>query len=638
MNPTTPQPYAIDYTGSGLDPKLASGGNYATKDGVSYNAPTFAPSSATPAVQPASPVTALSSSNGASAIDQHIADHSKDVAALSTYQQPNNTPAPTPATPTAITAAEAQAAGVDLTKYTYDPATKTYSPSPLADAAGSAQYESDKKAINDAFASQIASMDSATAALMASIHGIYSARIADQQEANRRELATFNTGNVRFGTDRYAPGTAAGILTADERVGLDRINKIATEEANMIAQANQSLQDKKYAAFVQQRNELASLRKERLDTLTKLKDDAYKAQQDKIKNDLDAKIHSDTVSYQDKQLAIQQAQLDETVRKDKAAELQKAADLKIKQDAANLISGAMTTPVVKTNGVVNPADQQKFLSAYTPLMQTTIKGIADYSIDPNAASKRAGVGLTPLQLETIAKAYNPDYRAGQYQAVSSFLKSWASGGNNSVVQSANTVVQHFAELANDVDKLGNVPSGSLGPFTTSYNNFNQWLNEGKSNPAVYKYKQTAVLVATELAKIMKNGSGSNAAPTTEEIDHQLNIMTAGLSPDTAKALIENGISLMGDRLNTARENYANVVGVPPNQVLFPSAKAALEELKGKGYNVDLSSLDPSPLANVSDADLITGIASPSAATSTPSQYFNGLLDIINAPAPADATQ
>ncbi len=598
------------------------------------------------------PVSSLNSGNGATAIDSAVTAHNADMAKIPPPTT-STTPAPTSSTVNdtlktqgGISLDEANLAKPDLTNYTYDPSTKYFMPKTTSadQTAVNTQYENDKKTINDAFAGQVAGMDAATQQLMQSIQGIYTARIADQQEANRRELATFNTMNTRYGTTRYAPGVAQGVLTADERVGLDRIQKIATEEASLVAQAQQSLTDKKYSAFVQQRNELNDLRKEKVTTLTKLQDNAYKVQQDnykkaqdKITNDLNAKIHSDTVSYQDKQQAISEAQLSETVRKDKMAEAQKAADLKVKTDAANLISGAMASPVTKTNGIINPADQTKFLSSYTPAMQTQIKAVADYSIDPNSASKRVGAGISPLQLETLAKAYNPDYKAGNYKAISSFLTSWASGGNNSVVQSANTAIQHFGELANFADKLGNAPAGDLGPLTSQYNTVKQWAKQGAQDSNVLNFKQTAVLAATEMAKLVKNGSGSNAAPGEDEIRAQLETLTAGLSPDTAKSVIGNDIELLKDRLNTARENYAQVVGSDPGQILYPSATQTIKALQDKGYSIDMTSLSPSPMANVSDGDLVHGIVNPSSAATDPSTYFSSLLDIINQPAPADAT-
>ncbi len=240
-------------------------------NGTTNTGATFSGGTYTPVVAPA-PVSTLSSKNGANALDQTIADHKTEIANIG-----KTTPVGTPTTGAgnAITAEEASASGADLTKYSYDQGTKLYTPAPVDQSSDDPQYAADQKTINDAFAQQVAGMDAATQNLIASIQGIYTSRIADQQEANRRELATFNTMNTRYGTSRYAPGVATGILTADERAGLDRIGKIATEEAGLIAQANQSLTDKKYAAFVEQRNQLTNLRKERIAVLEKIKDRAY---------------------------------------------------------------------------------------------------------------------------------------------------------------------------------------------------------------------------------------------------------------------------------------------------------------------------------------------------------------------------
>lgn len=243
------------------------------------------------------PVSAFSSQNGADAINGAIDAHKNDMTNLTpapvtgdknaTYGGDTN-PAASKSfidsfkSAGAITANEAAASGTDLTKYRYDSGSGLYIPNPTTGSAGTdPAYEADQKTINDAFANQVAGMDAATRNLISSINGIYSARIADQADANKRELATYDTINTRFGTSRYAPGVATGVLTADERVGLDRIAKIAAEEAGLIAQANQSLTDKKYAAFVQQRNELNDLRKEKVATLQKLQDRAYEEQKAK---------------------------------------------------------------------------------------------------------------------------------------------------------------------------------------------------------------------------------------------------------------------------------------------------------------------------------------------------------------------
>lgn len=246
--------------------------------------------------QATNPVSALNSNNGATTIDTAITDHKNDMAKITPAPTTTTTPKPANVAPAnGFTLDEVKTSGMDTTGYKFDPVSETYSPATAAD---NPQYAADQKTINDAFANQVAHMDAATQNLISSIRGIYSSRIAEQADANRRELATFNTMNTRFGTSRYAPGVATGVLTADERVGLDRIQKIAAEEAGLIAQANQSLTDKKYAAFVQQRNELNDLRKEKVATLTKLQDRAYEVQKadterrQKIQDDLTKSLNT----------------------------------------------------------------------------------------------------------------------------------------------------------------------------------------------------------------------------------------------------------------------------------------------------------------------------------------------------------
>lgn len=237
-----------------------------------------------------SPVSSLSSGSGATTIDNAITDHNKDMTGLAGAPKTTTT---TPAATTSVndtikaqgglSVDEVNASGMDVTNYNYDPKTKYFIPKTADQTPSALAYENDKKTINDAFASHVSAMDAATSSLISSIQGIYSSRIAAQADANKRELATYDTMNTRFGTSRYAPGVAAGVLTADERVGLDRIAKIAAEEAGLIAQAQQSLTDKKYSAFVQQRNELNALRTERVGVLNKLAEKA--AAEQKVQKD-----------------------------------------------------------------------------------------------------------------------------------------------------------------------------------------------------------------------------------------------------------------------------------------------------------------------------------------------------------------
>lgn len=241
---------------------------------------------------PKKEVSSLSTDGAKFILNNAIQGHNNDLTAIknNTTTAPVSSPTSAPLSADtlnllksngAITADEFSASGFNKADYNFDATANVYLPKNGQNVAQS-KIDADNKAeadyIRSSFATQIAGMDIATQNLINSIQGIYGARVAEQQDANRRELAAFDTMNTRYGTSRYAPGVAQGILTADERVGLDRIKKIGLEETNLIATANQNLVDKKYSSFVQQRNELNELRKEKVAQLNKLQDLAIEKQ------------------------------------------------------------------------------------------------------------------------------------------------------------------------------------------------------------------------------------------------------------------------------------------------------------------------------------------------------------------------
>lgn len=404
----------------------------------------------------AAPVSALSSSNGSSTIDSHITAHNADMAAINTAGSATSMQTtPAAGVGTALTAQEANAAGVDLTKYSYDPNTKLYSPSnssTLADTASGTQYAADQKTINDAFASQVAGMDSATAALMQSIQGIYSGRIADQQEANRRELAGFNTGNIRFGTDRYAPETAGGILTADERVGLDRVNKIAQEEAGLMAQAQQSLTDKKYAAFVDQRNQLQTLRTERLNTL---KDLQTRANQVADAKTAQAQKDKDTVQT-------------------------------IATDAAK--AGATPATIAAITSSATPA--AALSAAGDSIQSSTNPDVAGYLFYKSQANSN---GVAPEDFDTWKKAQDQEAANKAYGTAFATAKGKAAGESAAAGPSGPSL-----PVTSSQGITYNVPA-SVAPYT-------------HISPNGVKYIDASALTPTERAQVMKDAYNGGVNP------------------------------------------------------------------------------------------------------------------------------
>jgi hypothetical protein len=217
------------------------------------------------------------------AADSHAADLNAAKNNTTTSNTTTNKPDPTktnnPANTDIITASEASAAGIDLSKdYTYDSGNGYYvkntSPSNVSN------FDNDKRQINSTFSNMTGQMDAANSQLINSIMGIYQARIDEQKEVNRRYESDINTENIRGGTSRYSSGVASGILTTAENYGLQKVTELNAQMALALANANQSYLDKKYTVFLDQRKELNDLTTKRNAAIKDLHDQALAAQKE----------------------------------------------------------------------------------------------------------------------------------------------------------------------------------------------------------------------------------------------------------------------------------------------------------------------------------------------------------------------
>jgi len=243
----------------------------------------------TPPTPKGNVVPIISSDSGKTTIDTAVKDHQTDIQSVTPTPQ-SETPAPEKPTSQkkdttleamgAITREEAQTTGANVADYTYDTNSGYLVPKNTTGKTSEvdAKFAAEEQQINTFYASLTAGMDASTRNLVDSYKAIFQERINEQKDLNKRELATFDTMNTRFGTTRYAPGVATGVLVADERAGLDRIKKIIAEEVALISQANNSLQDKKYTAFMSQRGELKDLKNEKQTILENMQKTALEQQ------------------------------------------------------------------------------------------------------------------------------------------------------------------------------------------------------------------------------------------------------------------------------------------------------------------------------------------------------------------------
>lgn len=559
---------------------------------------------------PKKEVSSLSTDGAKSTLNNAVVNHQAD---LSSIQNSIPTSPTTPSAPSskisnesltllknsgALTTDEMSATGMNKDNYNLDISTGLYIPKsstglPSENTSSSAskldaQYEADKNTINSAFSSQISGMDTATQNLINSIQNIYSARIADQQATNQRELQTFDTMNTRYGTSRYAPGVAQGILTADERAGLDRINKIGLEEANLIATANQNLTDKKYSVFVQQRNELNNLRKERVTTLQKIQDAAAKkatddrdynlkladfnekSAQNKIVNDREAqKLEQGKYEFKDMKdefgNTIGTQVFDKTTGRPISSFSQPGSNT-----TAPGSNGPLNPVGFDSNGGIDATAQKQFLGTLPPPIASLVQGLINYTAKPPANTK-AG-----QKLNALAHQADPSYDESQYNIRQKLTLDYTSGQTGKNVQALNTAVNHLVDLSKN---FPNLPNSDL----TKYNTFADWYNSNVGKGDVTKVITDLNAVTGELAKVFK-GTGA----TDEEIKNLKQGITLNSSPAQFKAFIEEATSLLGGRLDALNQTYENSVGKAfPRSFLTPDTSVKLSNLLNQGYSIDV---------------------------------------------------
>lgn len=475
----------------------------------------------------------------------------------------------------------------------------------------------------------------------------YNQLIAQQKIANQTYEQGMLVMEARTGEAQGGTTTAMGNYQNAVNTGLAKIGEIENKMTTALANLQSGFQSddlKMVQAAYDDFNKYADSKQKTITdistatqtALNDMKTATMTALQDNITNTL----NSDKFTYQQKQDAIDNAlknsQLDETKLKDLRDYQLKEETLAVQKQANDMLSGAFNNvkgiSQTLSGGSANPAYQQAFLAAFPPLTQTNIKGLADYSFNPasfTTSARQAQGNLTQGQLIGLAKQYDPSYNEGSYAIRNSFLKNWQVGGQNSVIQAANTSIDHLTKLWSQAQNLGNANSGDLGPFTSKYNSVAQWLNEGAQNPNVNQFKQTAIALAGEMARIYKNGSGSNAAPSDEEIKTQLGILTTNVSPQNAKGLIENGVNLMTDRLTSAMENYNSVMGKQPTSILYQTALDNVKKLQSEGLNIDISKLNPSPYTNMTTDQFLNSTGGSTTANQDNSGFFGSLLQNVN---------
>lgn len=242
------------------------------------------------------PVSVLSSANGSKIIDQNYADHSKDMAAISPNAQDyytkerfpdlNKETKPTGSVDKSLkdqggyTVDEVNASGLDTTNYKYDPSTKYFLPKTATQTDGvNKQYEADLSELDQAFAPLQKNLDASHANLLKSVTDIYAQMKNEAEQVTASDVRAATSIGLRLG-GKYAPGGLNGLVSNAQKAGLERLKTIGLKETSVLAEAEQSYQDNNYKMFVEKRNELKDLRKDKQAELTKIQERAIADQKE----------------------------------------------------------------------------------------------------------------------------------------------------------------------------------------------------------------------------------------------------------------------------------------------------------------------------------------------------------------------
>jgi hypothetical protein len=216
------------------------------------------------------------------------------------------------------------------------------------------------------------------------------------------------------------------------------------------------------------------------------------------------------------------------------------------------------------------------LKGLTPQQQTLVKGVANYTVDPNSLVSQRGRGKADLL--GLVKQYDPSYDETQYGTKSALRKSFTSGPDSQNIKSLNTVAHHLDQLDQANDALNNGNTQLLNQIANAYN----VKVAGKSAPVVFNAVKNAV--SGELGSIFKN-SGA----TDPEIANIGSTISDSLSKGINKDVISTDVGLVQGRLKALQFKYENGMGKPADfKIISPEAEQAFNRLGGQGQGTSPS--------------------------------------------------
>lgn len=414
-----------------------------------------------------------------------------------------------------------------------------------------------------------------------------------QQTANQAYTGQMKEAMASLGIDTSAPTQAMGNIQDTITSGNMKIGDLNTQMTLALSNATVAFQKQAFDELQTQWSNAAQQFQSRQTTLQDMLSTVTaqaKNAQDEINTratmGLTAIMDSNTMSFQDKQLALQKATLDEKTRDDMQKDLIAEFTAGMTGPGGNG-SGGVTPATVGSDGKVDPASQanvyNSYVQAYGSATANLIKGLSDYSVNPADWKSGATKGMSRATAVSLAKALDPTYDDSQYNIRAAYKKgltSTASGSTGVAINSANKAINHLTAFVNSMSQIGN-DSTTLGNWIGN-NSIN--LLDPTRRTAIATAQTEGTGVADELAKFFK-GTGATDVGSIEAWKSQI---SPNAPPSDVKGLTQGAITLLAGQLETLSEQYQNTMGQPPpDNLLGTSAMKNLSDLKNQGYTVDI---------------------------------------------------
>lgn len=247
-----------------------------------------------------------------------------------------------------------------------------------------------------------------------------------------------------------------------------------------------------------------------------------------------------------------------------------------------------------------PARNDEFLKRLPPGMAATVKGLADYEVDPTSLSIKGG---HREQLIGMTRQFDPTYDQTLYPAKKRAITEFYAGGPMSpagTMTAGNTAIMHAAEMSDAIEKMKAQPGmmNWLGrqniPFLSYWASAanNKAVQGTESGAALSEFNTARQRFSEEVTKFYSGSNGSQA-----EREHALQLLDGAKSLPELRAAIQMDAQLMKDKVSQLQNRLMTAMGPAawksailrdPNSVLvYKNSQEAFDKIqrRAKGEEV-----------------------------------------------------